>query len=175
MGFTYTFTTIQDFSQIDMLIDFMAKQNLDYPNYDKWLNKTKKEIVAGDKEAILAFNEGRLIGNLVHQISRDEGLGKIREIKNLRVHQDFRERGIANFMLKQLYNDCAGKYYGLILDVRAEQTETYNFLIGQGFSPIIGLPLYEKNREEKVMFKPLDKDLEGLIPRLKKIITGRSF
>ncbi len=175
MSFNFTFTTLEDIKQLKSLMDFMASQNLDYPHYDKWLQKTESQLEKEEKQAILAFNEGRLVGNLVHQVCRDNGLGIIREIKNLRIHPDVKERYFASFMLRQLYVECEDRYKGLLVDVRANQKQTQDFFISQGFIPIMNIPLYEKNTEEVVMFKPLEKESEMLKPKIKKIIQARSF
>jgi N-acetylglutamate synthase-like GNAT family acetyltransferase len=175
MSFYFTFTDLEDISQLRMLVDFMASQDLDYPHYDDWLQKTESQLERREKQAVLAFSDGKLVGNLVHQVCRDNGLGNLREIKNLRIHPEVRERYFANFMLKQLYVECENKYEGLILDVRANQKETYNFLVYCGFIPVMNISLYEKNMDEIVMFKPFREKAELGIPKVKKIIQARSF
>jgi hypothetical protein len=175
MSFYFTFTDLKDINQLGMLIDFMASQDLDYPHYDDWLQKTESQLEKQEKQAILAFSEGKLVGNLVHQVCKDNGLGNLREIKNLRIHPELRERDFANFMLKQLCTESKDNYDGLIVDVRANQKETYNFFSHYGFIPIMNIPLYEKNMDETVMFKPLKQEAEFGIPKVKKIIQARSY
>ncbi len=176
MSFYFTFTSLGDIKQLKMLIDFMASQDRDYPHYhDYWLPKTETQLERGEKQAILAFSEGRLVGDLVHQVCRDSGLGRLREIKNGRIHPEMRERYFMKFMLRQLYKECEGKYDGLIVDVRANQPDTYNYLMQEGFISVVKVPLYEKEMDEVVMFKPLRKDSELLKPKIKKIIQARSF
>ena len=175
MSFNFTFTTLENRNQLRNLVDFMASQNLDYPHYDEWLQKTESQLETGEKEAILAFSEGKLAGDLVHQVCRDNGLGIIKEIKNLRIHLDVRERYFASFMLRQLYAECGDRYKGLLVDIRANQKQTQDFFISQGFIPLINIPLYEKNIDEVVMFKPLVKESEILRSKIKKIIQARSF
>ncbi|VVB83051.1 Uncharacterised protein [uncultured archaeon] len=175
MSFNFTFTSLEDVKQLRNLVDFMASQDLDYPSYDEWLQKTESQLERGEKQAILAFSEKRLVGDLVHQVCRDNGLGIIREIKNLRVHPDMGGRYFASFMLRQLYAECGEKYKGLLVDVRVNQKRTQDFFISQGFIPLMNIPLYEKNIDEVVMFKPLVKESEILRPKIKKIIQARSF
>jgi N-acetylglutamate synthase-like GNAT family acetyltransferase len=175
MSFNFTFTTLENIKQLKSLMDFMASQNLDYPNYDEWLQKTESQLERGEKQAILAFDEGRLVGDLVYQVCRDEGLGNLIEIKNLRIHPEVKERYFASFMLRQLYAECKDKYDGLLVDIRANQKQTRDFFISQGFNPIMNISLYEKKMNEIVMFKPLRKEAEILKPQIKKIIQTRSF
>jgi hypothetical protein len=175
MSFYFTFTNLEDINQLKLLVNFMASQDLDYPHYDEWLQKTENQLERGEKQAILAFSEGKLVGDLVHQVCRDNGLGFLREIKNLRIHSEVRERYFAGFMLRQLYTECAGKYDGLLLDARANQKQTQGFLVSQGFIPVMNIPLYERNMNEVIMFKPLGKKSEILKPKIKKIIQARSF
>lgn len=175
MSFCFTFTTLEDIKQLRMLISFMASQDLDYPHYDEWLQRAESQIEKGEKKAIVAFSERRLVGDLVHQVCKDNGLGMLREIKNARIHPEVRDRYFMKFMLRQLYKECEGKCDGLIADVRANQKETYNFLVYEGFIPIMNIPLYERNMDEIVMFKPLKEESGLLKPRIKKIILARSF
>ncbi|MEK6827592.1 MAG: hypothetical protein AABX99_03870, partial [Nanoarchaeota archaeon] len=68
MSFNFNFTTLEDINQLRSLIDFMTSQDLDYPRYGEWLQKTESQLERGEKQAILAFHEGKLVGDLVHQI-----------------------------------------------------------------------------------------------------------
>jgi hypothetical protein len=175
MSFYFTFTTLEDIKELKLLINFMASYNLGYPHYDGWIQKTENQLERGDKQAILAFNEGKLVGNLVYQVCRDNGLGNLREIKNCRIHPKMKDRYFATFMLKQLYTESKEKFDGLICDVRANQEETYNFLICNGFIPITKIQLYEKNMDETIMFRPLKENSEYLKPKIKKILQLKSF
>jgi len=175
MSFNFTFTTLEDIKQIRSLVDFMASQNLDYPRYEEWLQKTESQLERGEKQAILAFQEGRLVGDLVYQVCRDEGLGNLIEIKNLRINPEVRERYFASFMLRQLYAECGDKYGGLLVDVRVNQKQTRDFFISQRFNPIMNISLYEKKMNEIVMFKPFGEEAGILKPKIKKIIRARSF
>jgi len=175
MSFYFTFTTLEDIGQLKMLMDFMASQDLNYPHYHDWLMKTEDELGREKKKAILAFSGRKLVGNLIHQVCRDSGLGMLAEIKNGRIHPEMRERYFMSFMFRQLYKEYEGKYDGIIVDTRADQTGNKNFLISQKFIPIANLSLYEKNMQEIVMFKPLREDSKLLQPRIKKIIETRSL
>ncbi len=175
MSFYFTFTTLQDIKQLRILVDFMASQDLDYPHYDAWLQRAENQFEREEKSAILGFSERKLVGDLVHQVCKDSGLGNLREIKNARVHPELRDRYFMSFMLRQLYVECKNDYDGLIVDVRANQTNTYDFFISQGFIPIMKIPLYETSMNEIVLFKPLKEESELIIPKVKKIIIAKSL
>lgn len=162
-------------NQLKDLTDFMASQDLGYPHYDDWLQKTESQLERGEKEAILAFSDGRLVANLISQTSRDSGLGFLKEIKNARVHPEMRDRYFMKFMLRQLYKECERRYDGLIGDVRANQTETINYLIQEGFIPIAKTTLYDNIMEDITLFKPLGKEAESLTPKIKKVIVAKSI
>lgn len=175
MSFYYTFTDLQDMRQVRELIDFMASQDLNYPYYNDWLQKTESQIEKGEKRAILAFSEGKLVADLVTQTCRDNGLGFLIEIKNGRVHPELRDRYFMRFMLRQLYKECEGKYDGLIGDVRANQTSTIDYLVHEGFIPIAKTTLYETAMEEVTLFKPLRQETGFLVPKIKKVILAKSI
>jgi N-acetylglutamate synthase-like GNAT family acetyltransferase len=162
-------------SQLRTLIDFMASQNLGYPHYDDWLQKTESQLERGEKKAILAFSDGRLVANLISQTSRDSGLGLLREIKNARVHPEMRDRYFMKFMLRQLAKECEVGYNGMIGDVRTNQADTIGYLIQEGFIPIARTTLYESTMEEVTLFKPLMREAEGLASKIKKVIVAKSI
>ena len=176
MSFHYSFATLGDARELRMLINFMATQDLGYPGYhERWLPKTEAQLERGEKQAIIAFSERTLVGNLVHQSCRDTGLGSLIEIKNLRIHPELRERYFANFMMKQLYVEARNKGDdGVIVDVRANQQNTRRFFESQGFVSLMSVPLYETAMQEVVMFKPLKQDAGSLIPKTKEVIMLRA-
>ena len=100
MGFNFTFGEIGSGKDIGELIDFLSKQSLGYPNYSDWVQRTEAELLLGYKQAVLAYSEGRLVGDIVHQPHKI--IPHVREVKNIRVHPDLRERGFARFMLRQV-------------------------------------------------------------------------
>ena len=176
MSFCYSFTTLEDMSQLKQLIDFMATQSVNYPHYhDTWLPKAEHQLSSGEKGAYLAFKEGRFAADLVFQTCRNSGLGILIEIKNARVHPELRDRHIMKFMLRQLYRESQEKFDGVIADARANQTNTIDFLVSEGFIPVAKTTLYEDSMEEITMFRPLKANAEFLIPRVKKVIIAKSI
>ncbi|MDD1475229.1 hypothetical protein MEO41_28775, partial [Dolichospermum sp. ST_sed4] len=67
MAFRFTFGTIGDTAELNHTMDFILKQELAYPKYDKWVDKTRNEIELGIKTALIALSEGRIVGDLIFQ------------------------------------------------------------------------------------------------------------
>ena len=152
MDFNYNFTTIQETAQIRNLIDFIALQDLGYPGYGQWVEKTEHELNMGVKGAILAYSEGKLAADLIFQTHKR--IPRVVEIKNLRTHPDLRRKYFARFMLKQLESESTG-YNVLLVDARESQTDMVHFLQSSGFAPILSTNLYSPNERDLIMAKPL--------------------
>jgi len=152
MSFNFNFTTLQDERQLRTLIDFVAKQDLGYPNYPRWVEKAEHDLKTGQKSAILAFSDGALVADLIYQQHRT--IPQVLEIKNLRVHPELRERYFARFMLKQLEREARG-YTTLLTDARESQTDVLSFFLASNFSPVAILPIYSPESNEVIIAKPL--------------------
>ena len=170
MTFRFTFSDLRDRYEIKKLVDFLHKQDLGYPNYDNWVGRTENELDIGYKKAIIAISERRIVGNLVYQTHK--GLSQLLEIKNLRVHKDFRMRDFARFMLKQLEVEAQEFYRGIIGDVREDQYETLRFMTSCGYKPIITAQLYNE-KSDITLIKPIRKDLSLFLPEIKKVVIRR--
>ena len=155
MVFSFRFESMQKSSDLKLLIDFIAKQHLNYPNYDAWVQRTEAELASGYKEAILAFADGHLAGDVIYQQCKDNP--SFLELKNLRVHPDMRSRDFARFMLKQVEADKSSRYQSIICDARADRPELTRFMVRMGYKPIIEVPLYNSGSADIVLVKPLLK------------------
>ena len=176
MVFDFEFTTLQDVRQLKGLVDFLAKQNLDYPQYDSWVQRAEDELWQGYKSAVCAFSDGRLVGDVIHQPHK--GVSRLLEIKNVRVHPDLRMRDFARFMLKQVEVEASltGSYDALIGDVRPEQKESVNFLLNYGFRQVAVVPLYESAKPEIVVVKFLNSTGKGnILAGVKDSILSRAI
>ena len=151
MSFAFTFRTLEDVKDIPKLIDFLRKQDLGYPNYQDWVQRTEHEINIGYKIPILAFSEGTLVGDLIYQAHKE--LPRVRELKNLRIHPRLRGRAFAHFLLKQAEVESSHEYDAILCDVRATQNEMLNLLKLFRYRPIFNLPLYDQNNLDVVLLK----------------------
>ena len=149
--FNYTFRTAESSKDIRALRDFIANQNLDYPRYDEWVQRAEHELIIGYKTGIMALSESRIVGNLIFQ--EDKKLAKVREIKNMRCLEGFRNKYFARFMLRQAETGL-GKEFDIILgDIRAEQIEIINFMVSCGYKTIAKVSRYDSDHRDVILAK----------------------
>lgn len=162
--FDYRFVSVEGKKMADRLFYFLAGQDLGYPRYDEWTEKTRWQVLQGDKRAMLAFSNGVVVGDGVYQ--RHLILPRIMEVKNVNVHEKVRKRGFARFIFAQIeFEALAQNYDGLIGDVRANQIETREALRNSGFIECVGLPLYQSDMLDYIVFKSLRKEKSDLLIR----------
>lgn len=136
-----SFRTPSSYLEVKNLVDFLWSQNLGYPNYDDWVLRAKSEIDGGYKTAILAFDEGRIVGNVIYQPHKE--LAGIREIKNLRVSTEIRCRKFGSFLLRQAEWVDFEAYNALMLDFRELEVEVEKMVISEGFQIVSSKRLYD--------------------------------
>lgn len=167
MGFDFRFQLVEIRSEISRLIDFLRLQDLGYPNYSDWVERTRVEIADGHKKAVVALSNGILVGDLVFQ--QHKQLPWVREIKNLRVHPDLRSRGFARFMLRQVEVE-EGDYSAIVVDARENQTALIALLKREGYMPLGCVNLYDDVKDVVMIKCPREKD-SGFY-RVKQFFTG---
>lgn len=141
MGFDYTFRTAENTRDIRRGFDFLAKQDLGYPRYNEWLQRIEPEFFSGWKILIMALSESVVVGDLVVQPHKK--LERVREIKNLRTHHEFRDRYFARFMLRQAERGL-GKDFDLIMaDAREDQIGVRRFFRQAGYREVAVVNLYD--------------------------------
>ena len=171
----FTFRQLEDMKQLSQLIDFLASQSLGYPKYDEWVQRTEGELSIGYKGAILAYSDGKLVGDIVYQPHKQ--MPSFLEIKNLRVHNDLRMRYFGRFIVKQLESEFKENYDALIVDVRADQTNTLKFFAVEGYSPVLSIPLYDPNVEDTtfVKFFREQQNKEEIISSARNFLVSHSL
>ena len=163
MGFDFNFRQIDSTQDITTLINFMASYPLSYPNYDAWIQRSEPELHMAYKQAILAFSNKTLVGDVVYQ--RHKQFPGTLEIKNFRVDERIRRRDFGHFILKQVEAEAVKEGYDMILcDTRSSQTDVLSLMKFSGFREIARAPLYDSNEEDVIMGKQIKKDgKNGLI------------
>ena len=156
MTFDFNFRTPDSFTDIRQLTDFLTRQHLGYPDYDAWVQRAEAELDAGYKHAVLAFSDGRLVGDVIHQPHKD--IPGFCEVKNIRIHQDVRRRDFGHFMLKQAEADTRGQFDAFWCDARATQQEVLSLLAFTGYNPIATTSLYDPHTNDVVMLKPVNPE-----------------
>ena len=173
MSFHFTFRTLDSTKDLKQLVDFLIKQDLGYKKYEDWVQHTESEIDIGYKTAILAFSDSQLVGDLIYQTHKE--LYRVRELKNMRIHPEFRRRDFAHFMLRQAESENPEEYDAIICDLRADQTPTVNLLLFSGYISIATVNLYDTEKKDVVMIKTLDQRTEsGIIYNTKNVICNKA-
>ena len=158
----FQFTDIQERKETSQAINFLHKQNLNYPNYDKWVQKTEAELIGGYKNAVLAFSRGKIVGDLVYQRHKENP--RFLELKNMRIIPELKNRYFAKFMLRQVEAENQ-KYDAIVCDAPSEFPEIICFMQSCGYTPILSKPLYDDGEPEIIMIKPIRKSKKIIIPR----------
>ena len=166
MVFDFNFSSFQDVRQLRQLIDFIHTYDLGYPNYHSWVERAEAELSSGYKNAIIASSNGKIAGNLIFQPHKE--IPSMVEIKNFRVDHRVRGRNFATFMFRQLEIESAGRYHGLISDVRQEQRDMANLFYKVGFKPAFNLPLYDNHDTDIVVVKFIGQVDSSVIGSLNK-------
>jgi len=173
MAFNFTFRSMESQRDLTMLIDFLMKQHLEYPNYEDWVQRAEHELETSYKTAILAFSNGHLVGDVIYQPHKE--LLRVRELKNMRIHPDVRRRYFAHFMLKQAEVEKKDEYDAIICDLHADQPAMINLLHLFGYVSLTITPLYDKNMPDMVMIKYFDQTTKsGILHRAQGVILGKN-
>lgn len=154
MTFNFEFRTIETGRDLTRLLEFIRKQNLNYPGYQDWVDRTETEIEMGWKTGVIALSGGYVVGDIIWQPHKE--IRGIREIKNLRVHPSVRERYFARFLMKQAEAENRQDYDLLMLDLREDHPEKIplmNMLISMGYEKLYAVNLYDPNVRDIVMVK----------------------
>lgn len=163
MKMNFQFTAIQSKKELSQLIYFLHNQNLNYPHYDDWVQRTEGELDYGLKQAILAFSSGYLVGDLVYQKHKENP--RFLELKNMRILPELNNRYFARFMLKQVEAENQN-YDAIVCDAPSEFPNIISFMESCGYTAILSKPLYDDNEPEIVMIKPIQKSKKIVIPRV---------
>ena len=172
MGFKFTIGTVRDNIDLRRLRDFVDSQDLGYLRYHEWVSRAVGEIEIRYKEAIVSYEGGIVVGNLIWQKHKE--VRGLLELKNLRVADWSRGRGLAAFMLRQVEVEASKTkgILGIIGDIREEQKSIRQFMKSRGYTELFGASLYHPSEKEMIVFKPLVPNLD---PYFLKDVEERFF
>ena len=166
----FHFRSLYDTKDLKKLVDFLIKQNLNYPNYEDWVLRTKEEIISEYKTALIGYSDNKIIANIIYQPHKQ--LNRIREIKNMRIHPNVRRRYVGAFLLRQAEIENRDNYDAIICDMRSNHKGVFNILTFMGYRPICNKSLYDPNNTDMVMMKVFDKESgEISINKAKNLIS----
>ncbi len=153
----FRFRSPDSLKELSGLVDFLIKAPLGYPDYEDWVARARTEIELGYKHAILAFSDGRLVGDLIYQEHKQ--LPGMREVKNIRVHPKLRHRYFALFMLRQA--EAEGSFDAIICDSRSDNVRARTMLLLAGYSPLGERFLYDSHNVDTIYIKTFDSRTAG--------------
>ncbi|MBT7902521.1 GNAT family N-acetyltransferase [Candidatus Woesearchaeota archaeon] len=149
--FPLTITTVQDETDLALLLDFMRKQPQYYDHYEDWLfGKCQARMESGRYKPIIAISEGVVIGDSVYQFLPD---GTV-EIKNFRIDPHYQNRSLGRFLMRQVQVETEDA--PMQLDVSIDNFEGVEFFIHQGFHIVKRDELYSPNRPDYLMRRSIN-------------------
>lgn len=153
MPFDFRFTFLEDEKEIRKLKKFLLEQSFNYPHYEDWVERAISEVLSGYKKTILAFSDNILIGDLIFQPHKN--LLRVMELKNMRIHPEFKRRYFGFFMLRQAEAESKD-YDAIICDTRSDRLDVLNMLKLCGYRELSRASLYDSNIEDVIMLKNLN-------------------
>ena len=174
MGINFDFHMLGDRSELRRLVDFISQSPGNYQHYDEWVQRAEYELDGGSKKAILAYNDGRLIADLICQKHKQNS--EAMEIKNVRVEGDMQGRHVASFLVKQAEMENFWSSSLAVADVRSDRQDIISFMLECGFEETCTSHLYDlTNPPDVTLAKVLRQGGKIILPRVKKIILGNSL
>ncbi len=99
------FTNSLPASRLDETVAYLQGPRLwmprdHYPDYDDWLHRVHGELRSERKRAIVAIDNGEIVGAVVYQRHKQDA--EALELKNLTVRPDKRGRHLASFLARNM-------------------------------------------------------------------------
>lgn len=67
MVFDFRFKVVDCTKELKLLVDFLIKQDLGYPDYENWVQRSEDEIEKGLKISIISLYEDKIVADLIYQ------------------------------------------------------------------------------------------------------------
>lgn len=139
--------------EIKQLYEFIKSRPLDYPGYLRWVEKCRRELELGSKNAFVYLVGENIVANAVFQAHKQDPF--VLEIKNMRVEEPYRRNGIFKKLVKRV-GDYAGAsgFRRLVCDCHAGNEEVIAALTAVGFEVEGNERLYD-DKFETILAKRL--------------------
>lgn len=158
----FRFTTEQSTTRADEIIDYIRGPRLwvprlDYPDFDRWLEKVHEELKTETKRALLALSANQVIGAIIYQ--RHRQLPEVVEIKNLTVRPDMRGRCVASFLIRNAEVEGCRDFtaHRVVVDTKARNLAMRSFLFHCGYTPQQIIDLYGLGAGQDVVYEKMVK------------------
>jgi len=150
-GETIEAKLIESEDEIKKVCDYLMSLNLDYPDYNQWVEKCKRELISGYKKGFYMGNQ-QISGVVIFQPHKEQK--DILEIKNFSVSPKFEKKGLGSVLfdsLEDYFREALFKR--MIVDAHAENYKIINFFKHRGFKIIKKDSLYSASQIEIVLQK----------------------
>jgi predicted transcriptional regulator/GNAT superfamily N-acetyltransferase len=140
-------------NEIEKLESLLRSQDLEYPNYKKWVSNTIQEVESGDKIAFGFFTSAKdIVGDGIIRITASKTV----ELKNFFLRKDFRSRGIGSMLLDSIENYCIERGCTQIhVDMSIDEKETLKFFIKKDYEFQNRGDFYGQGKESYLLVKKL--------------------
>ncbi|MCK4647410.1 GNAT family N-acetyltransferase [Candidatus Pacearchaeota archaeon] len=145
--------------EIMQIYQYIKSFNLNYPDYDEWAKKCKRELEFDYKKAYYAKKDSEILGVNIFQPHKKEK--NILEIKNFRVSLANKKVGIGLSLYNPL-EQYAKKQNFKIIQVDTHTNEMVDFLLKRGFKIIEKEALYSSSQIETILQKNLQDNKKWL-------------
>ena len=172
MAFNFQFRHAEERREIDQLAKFLLLQSFNYSRYEDWIERTRAQLFSGYKSCILAFSDGVLVGDLVYQ--QHKQFPRLRELKNMRIDPRLQGRYFGMFMLRQAEKENSSEFDAIICDTRSDRPDVLGMLTLAGYKVLLKAPLYDRNVEDIVLIRALERTPEGIFTPIKRDLVARA-
>ncbi|MCK4553278.1 GNAT family N-acetyltransferase [Candidatus Pacearchaeota archaeon] len=138
--------------EIMKIYQYIKSFNLNYPNYNGWVEKCKKELESGYKKAYYYERDSDILGIIIFQPHKKEK--NTLEIKNFRVSSLNKKRGLGSILYNSI-EQYAKKHHFEIIQGDTHNKEMVDFLLKKGFKIIKKQALYSPSQIEIILQKNL--------------------
>jgi len=139
--------------EIREIYQYIKSFNSDYPNYNKWVEKCKRELESNYKKACYYRVGSDIGGVIIFQPHKKEK--NILEMKNFEISLVNKKKGIGS-LLYNAVEQYAKKQNFEIIQGDTHNNEMINFLLKKGFKIIKKEALYSPSQIETILQKNLE-------------------
>lgn len=151
-------------SSLDELFTFLGGNQLwipqdSYKDYDRWLDKTRKEISIGKRDVVVCRANRRIVGTVIHRLEPENNTTV--GIRLIRVERSQAGQHIAAFMLRQAERQAANYHQCVraLVDTKVDNLPVRHFLEYMGYRPLVQTDLYKLGDKPDILY---EKDLTSL-------------
>lgn len=136
--------------EIMKIYQYIKSFNLNYPNYNAWVEKCKKELESNYKKAHYYTRNSDILGIIIFQPHKKEK--NILEIKNFGVSSPNKKKGVGSRLYDSV-EQYAKKQKFKKIQIDTHDNEMIDFLLKKGFKIMKKEALYSSSQIETILQK----------------------